>query len=71
MDIKVITKEYALSYVIDNVPFYVDDDGDLTSNIHKAARMDFKTAKRIQAVYLAEDIDMNCVEVQTEGKVTI
>ena len=46
IDLNVFTKSYALSYVIENTSFYVDEDGDLTSNINKAARLDEKRAIR-------------------------
>ena len=71
IDLNVFTKSYALSYVIENTSFYVDEDGDLTSNINKAARLDEKRAKGLAEMYHREGIDINPVLVETAKEVTI
>lgn len=71
INFNIFTKSYALSYEIEKVPFYVDEDGDLTSNIDKAARMDKETAKALAAMYCNEGIEMNTVMVETAKEVTI
>lgn len=71
IDLNVFTKSYALSYVIENTSFYVDEDGDLTSNINKAARLDEKRAISIAEMYHREGIDIHPVFVETAKLVTI
>lgn len=71
INLNVFTKSYALSYMIENTPFYVDEDGDLTSSIDKAARLDEKRAKGLAEMYHREGIDINPVLVETAKEVTI
>lgn len=71
VDLHVFTNSYALSFKIENVLFYVDEDGDLTSNINKAARLDESKAKALARMYQREDIDINPVLIETAKTVTI
>lgn len=71
IDLHVFTNSYVLSFKIENVLFYVDEDGDLTSNINKAARLDESKAKTLARMYQHEGIDINPVLIETAKTVTI
>ncbi len=71
VNLNVFTKSYVLTYEIEGVPFYVDWDGDLTSNIQKAGMLDKETAFALVAMYRQEGIDMMVSELETSNKVTI
>lgn len=71
MDIKVITKNFVLVYMIEDVPFYVDADGDLTSNIQKCAWIDESKARALCEMYHKEGIDMRYAETESAYQLTI
>lgn len=71
IDLHVFTSSYVLSIKIENVLFYIDEDGDLTGNINKAARMDESKAKALARMYRREGIYINPVLIETAKTVTI
>ena len=71
MDVNVITKNYVLIYEIEGVPFYVDEDGDLTSNVQKCAWISESKARALCEMYQREGIDMKYAEAETAYQLTI